>query len=317
MKKIQGLLILSILIAAGCSKNRQNIVITNNEHIFQHSDKIQDIQVAMPDSIQIGEWATDGEQILISTDNADCMFAILSLDSVEVSNTFGKKGKGAGEFLMPHVIGSRENGFMIVDNGNNKIMKVDGTSVSEVNVTGKTDMFNQPHFIGTGFIGFEELSPTRLTLNKYGIAGGETATILTFPEEGVTDNSDLFDFVWDYYDGKLVTAHLYTDKFSIRNYDADGNISSINHVGGNDNYSQDHITYSDIACGDYIYLLYQANVDIENFSGYSVIEKYDYDGTSVSKYEYDGIIDKIILDQEHNRMFFTSTSDEDIHYFEL
>lgn len=317
MRKLQTLLILQILLLFGCNTDRKKDVVANNEHVFDQVHDIQDLRIAMPDSITIKEWATDGSKVLISTNNSDCMLALISLDTMAVSETFGKKGKGAGELLMPHVLGSESDGLMIVDNGNNKIFKLNGSTISEVNTTGESDIFNQPHFIGEGFIGYEELSPSQLALKKYSIADGTTTTILTFPEDVDTDNSDLFDFVWDAYGGNLVTAHLYTDEFSIRKHEEDDVSSSVHYVKGDNTYSQDRIVYSDVACGDYIYLLYQGNVDIENFSDFSTIEKYDYEGNPVSKYIYDGIIDKILLDQEHNRMFFTSAADEDIHYFDL
>lgn len=317
MKKYKLILILQILCFAGCNKDKHNVVNIDNGHVFEKITDVHDVHITIPDSIQIAEWATDGNSMLIYTDNSNCMFVLMSLDSIAISETFGKKGKGDGEFLMPHVLGDSENGYVIVDNGNKKIFNVRGTNLSEIRKTGELELLNQPRFIDRDIIGYQELSPSQLKLNIYNLPNGESTTIVGFPENGTTDNSDLYDFVWDSQDGKIVTAQLYADLFSIRETDADGNQSVVTHVKGDDNYSQDRIVYSDIACGDFIYLLCQTNVDIEEFTGNSVIEKYDYDGNPVSKYVYDGIIDKIILDQERNRMLFTSPSDEDIHYFEL
>lgn len=254
---------------------------------------------------------------MISTDNSDCLFALVSLDSLTISRTFGKKGRGAGEFLMPHILGGNGNGFTIIDNGTQKILRLVGDSLLEVKEKSESDIFNQPHFIDSGIIGYEELSPRQLKLKRYSLSDGEISTILTFPENDVAENSDLFDFVWDAKDDNIVTAHLYTDRFSIRKIESDGIQSSVINVVGDEKFSQNRIVYSGISCGDFIYLLCQTNVDIEDFNGNSVIEKYDYNGNPVAKYVYEGIMDNIILDQEGNRIFFTSTSDENIHYFEL
>lgn len=270
------------------------------------------MRINLPDSIQIKEWATDGNNILMHTNNPNGMFATVSLDSLVVNNIFGKKGKGAGEFIMPHVLGNKDNGLIIIDNGNQKIYRIDDSKLTEIGETNESALLNQPHFLKKGIIGFQELSPKQLMLNKFYLNDNKVETISTFPENGETENSDLFDFVWDASEGKIVIAHLYTDKFSIMN-----NEHYVTNIVGDNKYSQDRMVYTDIVCGDFIYLLCQTNVNIEDFSGYSVIEQYDYNGSPIAKFVYDGIIDKIILDQGRNRIFFTSTVDEDLHYFDI
>ena len=82
-------------------------------------------------------------------------------------------------------------------------------------------------------------------------------------------------------------------------------------------FSPDRITYSDIACGNYIYLLSQKNVNVEDATGFSEIEIYDYDGVCIKKLVLNIIADKMLLDEANHRLLLTSIEDASINVVKI
>ena len=71
--------------------------------------------------------------------------------------------------------------------------------------------------------------------------------------------------------------------------------------------------YSDVVCGDFIYLLSQREIDLSGMSGTSQIEVYDYSGKPVKLIKLDIMAVRMLYDKHNGRFVFLSPSDNDLH----
>lgn len=309
--------IIAILVFASCkNRERKDTTILNSKNFaIVTSAKTESIQ--LPDSISIKDWVNSEDEILCLTEKADYTFSILSLNSLKPLNSFGKRGHGPQEMMHPHVLVSDNGNFSVLDNGKRKIYEIENMQWTNEKDIYSSDAFNLPKVFGDSLIVYQEATPNVLRLKVYNPTASATQTVTSFPETENADNSDLFDFVFDTHENLIVTANLYADKFTIIEIGKDTKPIRKTKISGNDRFNPNRIAYSDIICDDVIYLLCQENVDVNDYSGFSTIEIYDYSGNPVKKINLDIIADKVILDKERQRIICTSPSDENLHILQI
>lgn len=132
-------------------------------------------------------------------------------------------------------------------------------------------------------------------------------------------NASLYDFVWNSnHANRIVIAHQHSERYIVYETDSEHRIvESRIFDTKDDSFSPDRITYSDIACGNYIYLLSQKNVNVEDATGFSEIEIYDYDGVCIKKLVLNIVADKMLLDEANHRLLLTSIEDASINVVKI
>lgn len=309
------LIICLIQILSSCYKNSRDInsYKKGSTFISYESDSSQ----TKPFPIVSECWNLIEEHLVCKTNNPDSVFVCVNLSTFQEENTFGKKGRGSMEWMSPHVMAKGTNNFIVLDNGNKKIYSIENNFISFEKTSKISDAVNDVKTIKYPIIGYVSISPNKQSLIIYDIEKDLLIDSLSFVDETNNGNASLYDFTWSIKNENIVIAHQYSDQFSICSLDTNCKLTSINEYQTNSNYSQDKMIYSDVACGRYIYLLSQRNVDLEMFTGFSEIEIFDYKGVGIKKITLDIIADKMVLDEKRNRIILSSEADAAIKIITL
>ncbi len=299
-RTIYILFIIATLFFAGCKNGERKDTTISNSKNFAIATSVETESIQLPDSISIKDWVNSKNEILCLTEKADYTFSILSLDSLKPLNSFGKRGHGPQEMVSPHVLVSDNGKFSVLDNGKRKIYEMGNMQWTNEKDISSFDTFNLPKVFGDSLIVYQEATPNVLRLKVYNPAASGAQTVTSFPETEDADNSDLFDFVFDTHKNLIVTANLYADKFTIMETGKDIKPIRKTEISGNDRFNPNRIVYSDIICDDVIYLLCQENVDVNDYSGFSTIEIYDYSGNPEKKSIWTLLQTKLYLTRKEN-----------------
>ena len=302
---------------ASCRNGESKHMTISNSKNFAIIASVETTNFQIPDSINIKQWVNSKDEILCLTDKDKYTLSIISIDSLKPLNSFGKRGHGPEEMLRPHVMASCNGDFSVLDNGNRRIYRIKDMQLTKGKDISSSEAFNLPKIFRDSLVAYQEATPDVLRLKIYNPATGAAQTLMSFPETEDADNSDMFDFVFNTHENFIVTSNIYADMFTIMEIGKDLKPVKVTTISGNSRFNLSRIIYSDIICDDMIYLLCQENVDVNDYSGYSTIEIYEYSGKPVKKINMDIIADKIILDKGRQRIICTSPSDDDFHIMKI
>lgn len=146
---------------------------------------------------------------------------------------------------------------MVFDNGNKKLYTVTGDSITSATGYNTTDALNDAKTIAYPAIAYVSATPNEQELKIVDLEKEIVIDSISFVDQTDKGQSLLYDFVWDSHDDRIVIAHQHSDRFIICTTDDSHKITEVTCLDTDKSFSLDRFTYSDIACGHYIYLLSQ------------------------------------------------------------
>ena len=309
------LLFLIIFVLCSCRKGVNTVKHEFNELNFS---KIDTVSVQKIDSIQDIEYWTllDGE-LICKIPSSEMIYTVFDNKTLSKKSVFGKKGRGKNEWISPHIVAKNTDGILVFDNGNKNLYSVKGHNVEKIKIIDIKDAINDVKTINYPIIGYVSVTPNIQCLNLINLEDYNLVDSISFIDSSNKGNSSLYDFVWNGYEDKIVIAHQHSDKFIIYKIDEKYTVIETSIYDTYENFSAERITYSDIACGKYIYILSQKNVNINDATGFSEVEIYDYNGNCIRKLVMNIIADKMLLDENNNRLFLTSIEDNSLNILNL
>lgn len=216
---------------------------------------------------------------------------------------------------MPHALDNGAGALMVIDNANRKLYAVKNNALSEAGSSKIQDVVNDAKTIAYPMVGYVVSSPKGQKLIVANLLEG-THTDSVYVE-AKADKSSMLDFSWTYTNPYLAMAFQYANRLILCKTDTDGHIVAKDVYDGGGKSQQDKIYFTDVACGDYIYLLSQKQVNVNTGEGHSEIEVYTFEGKPVKKMVLDFIAFKMLLDKDGQRLLMSSPADEDIHIVKL
>ncbi|NPD91635.1 hypothetical protein [Xylanibacter muris] len=265
--------------------------------------------------IQLEEWLLTSNALICKTGNPDSLYVCYDRNTLRKVSSFGKRGHGKDEWIYPHLFNVTDDEVAVIDNGSRKMFVLGEGGISYKRTAPFSDLLNNVKTLRYPVAGYVSTTPRMLSLK---IADMETANLLDsicfVSEDG---NSSVYDFSWSCNENKLVLANMYSNMFVVCKLGEKYNIETMDYYETDLKFYDDKVFYTDIACGENIYLLSQKKIDMENKSGFSEIEIYDYNGKPVMKLSLDFVAGKMLLDERNHRLLLTSVMDGDIHTVKL
>lgn len=308
-------LLFLLVILASCSKGVKVENSIENKLNFKDIDTVRVHKIDY--TLNADSWFLMGDNIICHTDSPDSIYLVIDKDTFQKKYFFGHRGHGKNEWVSPHSLAKDSYELFVFDNGDKKMYSVMDGRIEYLRGTNINDAINDARTINYPIVGYVSATPNVQYLKLVNFENGVLVDSISFVDTSNKGNSSLYDFVWNSYRDKIVIAHQHSDRFIVNTIDNKCNIIETTIHKTNDDFSMDRITYSDISCGKYIYLLSQKKVNVNDVTGFSEIEIYDYDGTCVKKIVTDIIADKLLLDEQNNRLLLTSVEDNSINIVKL
>ena len=293
-----------------------------NENTYHHPkednslpQEVSAISMAW-DEIAIDGWMISGSKLICKTPHQERIYSVYSLGNLQRIGAFGRKGHGNLEWVAPHLFAQNDSVWMVIDNGDRSVYDIKKGLISLVSKLSINEPVNDIKTISYPIVGYVSLTPEKQSLKIFDVEQDTLIDEIAFTDQTGKGQSSIYDFVWNVKDARIILGHLYSDTFIICSIDKTGKILRSDYYETDGKYSGGKCFYTDVQCGDYIYLLSQRNVDIEKMTGHSEIEVYGYDGKGKRKIILDFIADKMLLDHQGSRILLTSIADEMLHIVE-
>lgn len=281
------------------------------------NDKFATETKANTKSVEFGEqtsqWLNSGSSIICKTENENAVYVCLDSKTLRKTSEFGKIGHGNKEWVAPSLISAENGSVTIADNGTRKIYDVKGGTIEEKQKLAGKELLNDAKAIVYPTIGYMSMSPKELCFKIADINNMQTLDSIKF--ESKDGNSSLYEFTWAYGNNKLVLASQHANQFVVCTLDEEHHIAGKAYFESNEGFDENKAYYTDVACGNSIYLLSQKKVNVEDGSGVSEIEVYDFEGKPQKKYVLDFIAFKMLING--NKLLLTSIADDNIHVLDL
>lgn len=310
---VVGLFMLFIMSAFQRAEVKERIC--SKDNAFAVTDKALYRSIGV--TCQIESWLIAGDEIVITSTNPDSLFYSYSCKDFRRLAVYGRKGHGHNEFVSPLMFTGKSGSLLAIDNANMKVYKSDKGRFEQTETSRLHDALNDLKTISYPLVAYNSMAPLEVCLKIVNIESGQLVDSIAFKDNTGRGNAAVYDYAWDYNNGKIVIAHIHSEKFVVCNVNENGKILDITSFDSSEIFSKDKTFYTDVVCGEYIYLLSQKKVNVNDFSGYSEIEVYDYNGQPVKRIELDFISPKMLLDRTNNKLIFASAIDENIHIIDL
>lgn len=309
--------LLCIAAFCSCSKNGKNEKHLTNRLDFSEIDTVA-VQ-CVDSSVCADSWIMLDGEIVCKTESPEALYTVLDSSAFSKKYVFGKKGHGKNEWVAPHILAKTEQGLLVLDNGDKKLYSVKDAEIQSVKKCSLRDAVNDAKEIEYPVIGYVSTTPDAQYLKLTNVENDNAIDSISFVDTSNKGNASLYDFVWNSnHANRIVIAHQHSERYIVYETDSEHRIvESRTFDTKDDSFSPDRITYSDIACGNYIYLLSQKNVNVEDATGFSEIEIYDYDGVCIKKLVLNIIADKMLLDEANHRLLLTSIEDASINVVKI
>lgn len=264
--------------------------------------------------INIDNWVLTDSQIVCRSSGTDNSFYTIDNRTFTIKDSFATKGEGPEEYIMPNIIPNTSNSYLIADVSKKEIQLWEDGNIKKRMSTPVMTM-NDPQIWKYPFMGCTEIFPNALIWKMVNIEKGVVCDSLLFDDPQKEGKAIINDFAYRFHNNKFVLLHYQLDKLMIADINLENRLENKIVFEGDTPTSDESILYSDLACTDnFIYLLSQKKVNIEEQSGLSTIEVYNYEGRPVCLIELDMIASSFLIDIRNNRMLFLSPLDEKIHF---
>ena len=296
-----------------CNNNKEHIAKRKSTD-FPHQLHINSESKELDRIINIDNWVLTDSQIVCRSSGTDDFFYTIDNHTLIIKDSFATKGGGPEEYIMPHIIPNTSNSYLIADVSKKEIQLWEDGNIKKRMSTPVMTM-NDPQIWKYPLMGYTENFPNALIWKMVNIENGVVCDSLLFDDPQKEGKAIINDFAYRFHNNKFVLLHYQLDKLMIADINLENRLENKILFEGDTPTSEESILYSDLACTDnFIYLLSQKKVNIEEQSGLSTIEVYNYEGRPVCIIELDMIASSFLIDIRNNRMLFLSPLDEKIHF---
>lgn len=270
--------------------------------------------------IDVERWSIDGNDLLCYGLNADTVLYRFDGKTFEIKDTFGVRGQGPKELLMPTIVVSSQGDPMVFDNGTKTLYSIKGVDFVKKREI-QEENINLPFVIGENHIGFVKLQGDNRVLLIKDIRSGTTTDSVCLTRDGIEDENIVNEVHCSAYNNHFVIGREFMDQIVVGEIDGNGTIKDIKRYEGKGHLSPTQPYYVDVDCGENnFYLLSMGKMDfsdMDNPKGAPEIQIYDYNGKPQMKYVLDFFPRKMLVDEKRNRLLILSAEDDNVHILKL
>lgn len=310
MKKYICLLLLPILL--GCTKNEKKEVRLTDEF-----DTVENVQPKFAFSPNITDEITamtfiNGKLVFCKV-KSDPLFEFFDTDTYKNDGSFGRKGHGRGEFVMPHLFSGNDDTLCIIDNGKDELSYIYNGKISKKREISLKVPANSVQTLSFPYVGFYGLVGNTIEWNIYDVAKNEIVDTVFFSDQKAKDKVFFNSFSWDSYNDHVVFASMFFDRFRIITLSSDKTVEKdITYIWSDNTPKESRCYYSDVCCNKYIYILSQKNIEDFGKHGTSEIEIYDYSGEPVKKMKLDDFYLYMTIDKSKGNLYLYNYNKENV-----
>ena len=285
-------LFLGVVLAIACT-HKEFYSFTNEKNLEMISVKIDEILLA---DFMIKK----GDYLFMISTRSDSMVYLYALPDLQYCKSFGIKGKGPGEFILPMFVEAPGNDVYIWGYSGVRLIRCFSVD-SNAHITVKQDYhldkyetFNFMHLIRDSICVYS-LMPTQPLVKLYDLKNGKNMGELKIGSKNRV-NSYLSDGdgVMAANDSVIIVAYHYKKQIDI--YDVSTLKLKKRLIGDyrpqklTDDFTENEYHYVDIVAGQKrFYALYRGCRNKDAKENSDILESFDYDGNPVIKYKFNDL----------------------------
>ncbi len=270
----------------------------------------------VPVLMDLREWYVDGNKLICWNDMGNPYYYVLDINDFHVIDSFGMKGKGKNEWILPHLLVKGSDDYSVIDNSRRALYSIDGSGRT-INRQGDfsiPELINYARYIGYPYFAYIVYTPNVISWKIRNVETTEEISSVPFKDASGKGNAMLYDFMYDVFNGKVVFASNKLDRFMVSSLADDYEVVPEVMVNGDNVESMGRKRYyMDVVCDESkIYLLSNRFVSAKG-DGNSVIEIFDFDGSPVKLLDIGVLANKLAIDRKGKRLLVFSPIDNGIY----
>lgn len=318
-KKSNWVFGLSLLLFACNGKPKEAVW---EEHVntldFTSVEQVKTTSFALSEIMEIEEWLLSDTLLFCKNSSGNPYYYVINVNDFSVTGAFGHRGHGQNEWIGPRLLRKDDGGFCVLDNGRRAVYEVEKSdtvySIHKLRDLSLQLPLNNVKSIAYPICAYCTNTPNALVWNVGNIETLSVLDSISFVDQNNEGKAIRYEFSYDVNQGNAVLAGLYIDRFMVARLDESNRLShKLMFVGNGEEDMEHKAYYTDVVCGDFIYLLSQREIDLSGMSGTSQIEVYDYSGKPVKLIKLDIMAVRMLYDKHNGRFVFLSPSDNDLH----
>ncbi len=258
-------------------------------------------------------WNIIDSLLLIESNGTEDFFYVFHSDNFKMEHSFGKKGNGPEEFIMPHLIQGAPD-IMILDNALHSInwLSSDTGLIERKTMLPLQNTYWQPHYFDENTLCFIQNSPNELKWVIYDMQTKEIKDSLLFIDETNKGNTIQYEFAYYVDTTQLAISFNYdnvTSYYKIHNKKLIPQFTIKGERLDDKMYGTGVFIFR-----DNIYVLNQENIDMQTHKGESYLDVYSKGGDSLCRVHLNMIAGCMLLDLRNERILFYSPENEDAFF---
>lgn len=250
--------------------------------------------------------------LIVKNDKETEVFTVYGLPDLTYKYTYGRSGKGPGEFQAAYILPCSGDSVFISDFIQYAVTKND--IGGNFNVTGSYDLpqglplFNDIHFLGGDRFCFQCRDANKVGIQVWNFDTGKKEQDISLAENGNSLNED---GMLASCGNRMAYAYCYQDKLLIKDIESGKTMI----VGSEKKDVENEIFYySNIkATPRHIYALFQGyseeEISADAEDKFSQVYVFDWDGNLLKKIELDRIVNLFAVDDAENNIYAMSPFD--------
>lgn len=325
MRKRKDLVYLLALVAfmTGCTGSHESVGRSSDtvdkSNGFPVIAQVVDSVVTLTSVVNIESWYIDSCGILCFSDATENPFYRIDRDRLCVTDSFGTKGQGPGEFIFPCVVKSPTGKTLLLDGADGELTWIFSEGSKVITNPDKMVLYNSPVEIDYPLIATNQSTPDCESVDIINMETGEKIDSIAFSYADQPSKDVSLDLCFD-SDGKhIVIGKIFSDELVIATLDG-GKISSVKTLKGDGAPGKRKHFYTRILCGKDRFYAW-TNKDVEflgrgEWNGNPSLEVYDYSGKPLAIMNMTYLPKTILLEEEQNRIL-AIVPDDEIHIISL
>ena len=287
-----------------------------NDMDYSSSKKVAAKKFEVPVLMNLREWYVDGNKLICWNDQGNPCYYVLDINDFHLIDSFGIKGKGKNEWILPHLLVKGSDDYSVIDNSRRALYGIKGTDhkIDRLGDFSIPELINYARYIEYPYFAYIVYTPNVIYWKIRNVETTDEISSVPFRDANNKGNAILYDFMYDVFNGKVVFACNKLDRFMVSSLTEDNDVVHGVMVSGEKMESMGRKRfYMDVVCDDtYIYLLSNRFVSVKG-EGSSVIEIFDYDGNPVGLVDIGVLANKLTIDRKGKRLLMFSPIDNCIY----
>ena len=314
MKHCATILIFILLLS--CNRNSREGTVKTMADRFPVDIAAKDSVVEFPNMFALEEWEIKGDTLFILSSGQDSIVSIIGMKNMSLLQSFGSIGQGPDELLHPHLLKSEQGGMFLGDGMSGRIRRIDKGYPGEIlSNPGRPIPMNDACLVGCSHLAYVFMSPRKTQLLIEELSNGIVSDSLNVPMVEPYPKTDVSTMGFKVSsNGKFfVAAYQGVDRFDVvrqsDNHFMDPCVYKRNSPTG-----ENHFFFIDVNCGsDFFAVLSMRGKDVFSEKSFPDIEIYAYDGSPLARLRIDFLANKVLIDDNENRLLLLSANDENLH----